>query len=164
LALSFVGVYLVATIGLTVVLKIVPNLSTYAPALFPLLALTGAAQLVLRAQHVQRMADKDKACSKEKDDREQETPAPFAPEEHIPVEIASIPAPILAPSLTAEQRRERLLALWAQGEGTSFATVAPDLGVSRQTISNDFAVLAQRGKVRRNGKGIEVIAVPEGDL
>jgi hypothetical protein len=164
LAGSFVGVYLVATVGLTVVLKIVPDLSTFAPALFPLLALTGAAQLVLRAQHIQRMADKGKAYSKDKDGNEQKGAGAVQALASEPDKVSE-PTSILAPILSAEQRRERLLALWAQGEGANFATLAPDFGVSRQTISNDFAVLAQRGKVRRNdGQGIEVIAVPEGDL
>lgn len=57
LAGLFVGVYFVTTVGLTVVLKIVPTLALYAPAIFPVLALTGTVQLVMLVQHERRMSD-----------------------------------------------------------------------------------------------------------
>ena len=52
---AFLGViYIVTTIGLTVVLEVRPNLSTFAPALFPMLAIVGALNLALIAQQEQR--------------------------------------------------------------------------------------------------------------
>lgn len=52
---AFLGVfYLLATISLTVVLEVQPLLSTYAPAMFPLLAIVGALNLALIAQQEQR--------------------------------------------------------------------------------------------------------------
>jgi hypothetical protein len=60
-------------------------------------------------------------------------------------------------TLTTEARRAQLLDQWRQGEAQVFAHVAPRYGVSRQTISNDFAALEAEGKVRRNGHGIEVL-------
>jgi hypothetical protein len=44
------GTYLVATIGLTVMLEVVPVLATYSPAIFPVLAVVGAINLTLIAQ------------------------------------------------------------------------------------------------------------------
>jgi hypothetical protein len=48
------GIYLCATVGLTVVLEVAPHLSTYAPVLFPALAVVGAVNLALIAQQEQR--------------------------------------------------------------------------------------------------------------
>jgi len=47
-------VYLITTIGLTVILEVRPNLSTYAPALFPVLAVVGAINLALISQQEHR--------------------------------------------------------------------------------------------------------------
>jgi biotin operon repressor len=47
-------IYIITTISLTVVLEVRPNLSTYAPPLFPMLAIVGAINLALIAQQEQR--------------------------------------------------------------------------------------------------------------
>lgn len=57
LAVGLALVYLLATIGLTVLLDIVPELARFAPALFPLLALVGSVNLGLRADHRRRLDD-----------------------------------------------------------------------------------------------------------
>jgi hypothetical protein len=44
------SVYIVVTIGLTVVLAVIPDLATFAPALFPVLAMIGGINLALIAQ------------------------------------------------------------------------------------------------------------------
>lgn len=54
LGLALVIFYLVITISLTVMLEIYPQLSTYAPAIFPLVALIGVFILALIVQHEQR--------------------------------------------------------------------------------------------------------------
>lgn len=52
---AFLGViYLCAAVGLTVVLEVAPALSTYAPVLFPALAIVGAVNLGLISQQEQR--------------------------------------------------------------------------------------------------------------
>lgn len=53
-AVALMGVYLAATVGLTVVLEVAPGLATYAPAMFPALAVVGAVNLVLIAQQERR--------------------------------------------------------------------------------------------------------------
>jgi hypothetical protein len=50
LAILLGGIYILSTVGLTVVLEVVPSLSTYAPAIFPILAVVGAVNLALIAQ------------------------------------------------------------------------------------------------------------------
>lgn len=54
LAVALGLVYLVATLGLVVFLEVWPFLATYAPALFPLLAIVGAVNLALIAQQERR--------------------------------------------------------------------------------------------------------------
>lgn len=56
LAILLGGVYLVATLGLVVLLEVWPWLSTYAPALFPALAVVGAVNLALISQQERREA------------------------------------------------------------------------------------------------------------
>jgi len=56
LAAFLVGLYIIVGIGLTVLLDIVPALSSYAPAVFPLLGLAGMTVLALRADHARRLA------------------------------------------------------------------------------------------------------------
>jgi hypothetical protein len=53
-AFILVLLYLVVTIGLTIVLEIVPKMSLYAPAIFPCLALIGAVNIMLIEQQYQR--------------------------------------------------------------------------------------------------------------
>jgi len=48
---AFLGcLYLIATIGLTVMLEVFPGLATYSPAIFPVLAIVGAVNLTLIVQ------------------------------------------------------------------------------------------------------------------
>src|SRR3990167_2155792 len=56
LAGLLVAVYLVSTIGLTVVLAMDTELLRIAPAIFPILAVVGTVNIALRAQHKHRLA------------------------------------------------------------------------------------------------------------
>lgn len=56
LAIILGAIYVVATVGLTIVLEVAPILATYAPALFPALAVVGAVNLALVAQQERREA------------------------------------------------------------------------------------------------------------
>jgi hypothetical protein len=57
LAIALGCVYVVATLGLVVFLEVWPELSTYAPAIFPALAVVGAVNLALIAQQERREGD-----------------------------------------------------------------------------------------------------------
>lgn len=74
--------------------------------------------------------------------------------------IAAEIAPIAAstPEMSTEARRLALVDLWRANPHATFTELAPQFGVSRQTVSNDCAALAQSGAVRRNGNGVEVVA------
>jgi hypothetical protein len=56
LTVALAGVYLASVTALTVVLDTAPRLATYAPLIFPLMSLTGATLLAIRADHRQRLA------------------------------------------------------------------------------------------------------------
>jgi hypothetical protein len=62
LALFAAFFYFVVTIGLTVVLDVVPEWSRYAPAIFPLLAAVGAANIAMK--NGQRRREREKTKSK----------------------------------------------------------------------------------------------------
>jgi hypothetical protein len=68
LAVALGVVYLVATLGLVVFLEVWPVLATYAPALFPVLAVVGALNLAMIAQQERREAavEAQKAEAREK--------------------------------------------------------------------------------------------------
>ena len=78
-----------------------------------------------------------------------EQPAPVAP--------VTEPAPAGLAHLTPDERRERLLALWSEHPRLTQADAGDMFGVSRQTIGADYRQLAEAGRVRRNGHGIEVL-------
>lgn len=54
-AVTLVGLYVVIAITLTVALDILPGLTRFAPAIFPLFSLTGLTTLALRADHRLRL-------------------------------------------------------------------------------------------------------------
>ena len=56
LSIALGAVYVVATLGLVVFLEVWPSLSTYAPALFPALAVVGALNLAMISRQEQREA------------------------------------------------------------------------------------------------------------
>jgi len=58
LAVSLVAFYFVVTIGLTVMLDVIPELARYAPAVFPLLAAVGAVNIAIKNGQRRREAEK----------------------------------------------------------------------------------------------------------
>lgn len=131
------AVYLITTWTLTVVLKVWPPGVTYAPGLFPLLALTGTVNLALEASHVQRRHDRRQARQKPPAERK---------DEQAPAQ----PAPADLTTLSTVERRLALLELWERGDGQNFAQLAPAFGVARQTLSNDLAHWRALGKAARD--------------
>jgi hypothetical protein len=59
IAVALGAVYVLATIGLVVALEVAPFLATFAPAIFPVLAIVGAVNLALIAQQERREAAVD---------------------------------------------------------------------------------------------------------
>jgi len=70
IALALAGVYIIATLLLVVFLEVFPFLATYAPGLFPFLAIVGAVNLAVLSQHKHRVASVDEAKAEAKAGRE----------------------------------------------------------------------------------------------
>lgn len=164
LAASLVGVYLVSTIGLTVLLDIQPELSRYAPALFPLLALVGAVNLALRAVHRRRLDAITQERAEKKAERQSGRQTPVKNEEQ---ELSSLPSNSVitaemmkrvraAKKAKQDSRIDSLLTLLQDNPGLGVTDVSRALNVSRQTVYTDLEQLQKMGRIRKNGHGIEV--------
>ncbi len=166
LAASLVVVYLVSTIGLTVLLDIFPNLARYAPALFPILALVGAVNLALRSGHRRRLA----TIAQERADRkaERQTTHPKAVNFTEPL-TSNVTSSTVNPDSTLVKARQaraviqgnrmdNLLTLYLDNPTIGVTEAARTLNMSRQTVYTYLDQLQQSGRIHRNGHGIEVIS------
>lgn len=123
LAVALVAVYFVVTIGLTVLLDVVPQLARYAPAVFPLLAAVGAVNIAIKngqrrreaAIRQERTARQERRKGQERIRREprQDAARPARTNSHIPADWRL---------LTDAQRQE--LAGMSSGE---IRRIVPDL-------------------------------------
>ncbi len=166
LAASLVVVYLVSTIGLTVLLDIFPDLARYAPALFPILALVGAVNLALRSGHRRRLANiaQDRADRK----TERQAPRPIAVNQTAPLASnatsntvnsdTSLVKARQARTVIQGNRMDNLLALFHDNPTIGVTDAARTLNMSRQTVYTYLEQLQQSGRIKRNGHGIEVIS------
>lgn len=165
LAASLVVVYLVSTIGLTVLLDIFPDLARFAPALFPMLALVGAVNLALRSGHRRRLA----GIAQERADRkaERQTIRPTAGS--LPDLLASNAASTTvnpdsslvkarqARSVIQSNRMDSLLTLYRANPMIGVTDAARTLNMARQTVYSYLERLENDGRIRRNGHGVEII-------
>jgi hypothetical protein len=172
-ALALGLVYLVTTIGLTILLEVFPALSTYAPALFPALALVGAFNLALISQQKNREA----LVRQEREERRAERSGWRSSErtgwrsEPVQVNVQEV----LTDWTGAERQGIRLnsnnparktnrdealndlVAFYAQNPGASYSIAGQAVNRSKAWVSDAVAKLEQVGRLRRNGHGIEII-------
>lgn len=165
LAASLVGVYLVSTIGLTVLLDIQPELARYAPALFPLLALVGAVNLALRAGHRRRLSTLAQERAEKRAERQANRPSirnvngmfgSDAASNSVKPDNSLVKARQARTSIQSN-RMDKLLTLYLDNPNTGVTDAARSLNMSRQTIYSYLDQLESDGRIRRNGHGIEVI-------
>ena len=165
LAASLVVVYLVSTIGLTVLLDIFPNLARYAPALFPILALVGAVNLALRSGHRRRLAGIAQERADRKADRQTNRPTEGSLRELLTSNEASTTVNPDSSLLKARQARtviqgnrmDNLLTLFRDNPTIGVTDAARTLNMSRQTVYSYLERLETEGRIRRNGHGVEII-------
>lgn len=179
LATALVGVYLVVAVGLTVALDIAPALATYAPAIFPVLSLTGVTVLALRGDHRRRLAGIEHVKQERKAERRRS--AQQAPNECTPVpkSDAQNDALVIHPGgrssaqfrapdaqLDAANRtrqahkralKKALLDAYRDNPHLGATVAAQLLGVHRNTVYTYAAELESAGVIRRNGDGVEVL-------
>lgn len=156
LALSLVGLYFITATGLTVALDIFPALSTYAPAIFPLLSLAGVTVLALRNDHRRRVEGVQQDKAERRTSRRQQTTQNVNPDSSKPVKVDTLDKRQAAITAKKQRQLDALLALYTANPQLSVSDAAKQAGVSRQTIYNHLEDLEQAGRIHRNGQGVEV--------
>ncbi len=172
LALAALAVYFVTTLFLVVFLEVWPSLSVYAPALFPVVAMVGAANIAsiahqerreaaVRMERAEAKAERDRKRSQTATSRSSERPSE-------PVIVGQIRDSdrSVADSLTAansarrsgkEQALTALLTFYSANPGASYRLAAEAVNRSKPWVVAAVAELEAAGKVRRNGRGVEVV-------
>ncbi len=163
----FLGViYILATVGLTVVLEVAPGLSTYAPILFPVLAVVGAVNLALIAQQEQREA----AVNLERQERKAKRQAGRSQKRQPAVKGDDRKASTLDDSernldaankvraSTKSAILDTLVDILVDNPGTGVTALARQVGRSRTAVYGYLDELAAVGRVRKNGSGWEAVS------
>jgi hypothetical protein len=148
LAIALIAVYFFGVLALTVALEVFPQLATVAPALFPILSLTGVGVLALRMDHRRRLAEVENERMERKAARQERKTAQETPQEVAPV--AQVPAQEM--TTTA-----RVLAYYRANPHGSQQDAGRAAQVSRQRVAQILTGLETEGVITRNGK-VEVVA------
>lgn len=133
LALSLVAAvfYFVVTIGLTVVLDVHPDWSRFAPAIFPLLAAIGAANIAMKNGQRRREVAK---LEKKQPQKQQVKATAAQPEKQ--------PAQRVAPEVgELEGTRLQVYEIYRRNPSATQQEVADKIGVSRQAVSKHVKAL-----------------------
>lgn len=140
-----VAAYVLSVLVLTIVLDVAPSAATFASAIFPFLSLIGMAITALRNDHEARLRaiEEEKAEKKEArlQSKKQETdpqPTPQLPQL----------APV-APEL--DGNRAEVLQLLTGNHALSQATIAQQLGITRQAVGKHIKFLKENGHLQ-NGQ------------
>ncbi len=166
LAIALGSVYVVATLGLVVFLEVWPILATYAPALFPALAVAGALNLAM----ISRQEQSESAVKLEKAERTAARQARRQVARQAPSRQASgqlsnaavLNASLHAARQTRKAKRDRrldaLVTFYRSNPDAGRTEAGRTIGVSRQTVYTYLAELEAVGRIARNdGRGIEVL-------
>jgi hypothetical protein len=183
LAGLMVAVYLISTIGLTVVLDFDVALVHIAPALFPILALVGTINIALRSQHkhrLARIADYERQAHDAKEKAEQERKAEeerrrqerreAREAKRLAIVQQRVNEPSIDGSMDTNQallqagraakktsNMDRMLDIFKTDPHAGITDVARQVGIGRQTVYNYLYELEQAGRVHVNGNGVEVL-------
>lgn len=183
LAGLMVAVYLVSTIGLTVVLDMDTALVHIAPALFPILALVGTINIALRSQHKNRLArvedseikrleieakaaDERKAeDERRRQERREAREAKRLTSVNQSVNEVSNNGLIDTNQTLLQAGRaskkasniDMMLGIFRTDPHAEITGVARQLSIGRQTVYNYLDELEKSGRVHVNGNGVEVL-------
>jgi hypothetical protein len=164
-AVALGAVYLVATLGLVVFLEVWPALATYAPALFPALAVVGGVNLALISQQERR----ETAVQVEKAERKAGRQSVRPKDEARPSRQTSRPASktgILDAQMDAlrqgrkskrDARLDALLTFYLDNPDAGPTEASQAIGVARQTVYNYLEELEAAGRVARNDGTVRVL-------
>jgi len=164
LSASLVCVYLLSTIGLTILLDIFPELGRYAPAMFPLIALVGAINLALRSEHRRRLFEISQTRNGRKtvkDSCRVNSSGNLGQEVSNLLSIDPKTDTLSDKALAVRKsnlsnRLNDLVSFYLVNPSLGATDLAKSLGVSRQTIYSYIKLLEDSGRIRRSDKGMEV--------
>jgi len=127
--------YFVVTIGLTVVLDVHPEWSRYAPAIFPLLAAVGAANIAMKnGQRRREVAKETKKQPRERNQRATARATPMQPEKQ--------PGQRVAPEVgQLSGTRLQVYQIYKRNPGATQQQVADEIGISRQAVGKHTKAL-----------------------
>ncbi|MFC2016029.1 hypothetical protein ACFLUM_03765, partial [Chloroflexota bacterium] len=185
IAIALGAAYMVATVGLVVVLEVWPWLSTYAPALFPLLAVVGTVNLAIIAQQERREASIEAQKAEQRatqrarrlSKKTSKTAVQEASRQLAGTALVNAQDPVQyaqntvmdtggMPNLDAvnvsRQKRkaqllDTLLDIYRNDPSAGATGISRQLGIGRSTVYHYQAELQAAGKVRKNGHGVEVL-------
>jgi hypothetical protein len=166
-AMALGAVYLVATLGLVVFLEVWPGLATYAPALFPALAVVGGVNLALISQQEHREAAVKTEKAERKAVRRARRQADRQPTSRVTSNLTPKAAGFDDPTARARQaqssnrhaRLDALLTFYLDNPNAGPTEASRAIGVSRQTIYNYLEELQAAGRVARDDGTVEVLDV-----
>jgi hypothetical protein len=160
------AVYLLATLGLVVFLEVWPNLSTYAPAIFPVLALVGAVNLALVSRQEQREAtvkQEKEAAKAERQAKRSEQKRSVSGQSDQSVNGQGERSNLNGqskrskPTGQKEQALSDLVTFWQANPGASYSVAGSAVNRSKAWVVGAARELEAAGRIKRNGNGVEVV-------
>jgi hypothetical protein len=165
-AVALGAVYVIATLGLVIFLEVWPFLATYAPAIFPALAVVGAVNLALIAQQEQREASVAAQKAAAREQRRTHRVHKKAVRQLHTETVASVPEVAQNTVLDAvnRTRRERkellkraLVEAYHEDPQLGVTAAARRLGVHRNTIYGYLSELENSGQIDRSNGAVKVL-------
>jgi predicted transcriptional regulator len=153
LAVILGGVYIVATLLLVVFLEVWPFLATYAPAIFPALAIVGAVNLAVIAQQERREITVKKQKAERKARRRQSVSKTVT---KTAISDGSLDRARKVRVSKKEQRLDAVVDYLASNPNAGPTEIGREVGVSRQTIYTYLEELEQRGRIGRDNGTVRV--------
>lgn len=156
LSVALSATYVVATLGLVVFLEVWPFLATYAPAIFPALAVVGALNLALIAQQEQREAGAEaqkaelKAARQAQRQGKRQASNDTKSDRHFDTLLTGRRA-------KRRERMDALLVFYRDNPEAGPSDAGRSIGVSRQTVYTYLAELERDGCIMRDDGRVKIV-------
>lgn len=165
IALALVAVYMVVVTGLTYLVDTVPELARFAPLVFPFIGILAATLVALRVDHRQRVAtiEADRAerkaarSGKRSGDRSvtgQMTGQGTTYDRSTETSLAKANA---TRRLNKEDAMAALVEYYRLNPGASYSDAGRAVDRSKAWVVGAVSDLEGKGKIKRNGSGVEVV-------
>lgn len=170
LACVLTGAYSLVALVLIVVLKVSPDASSYAPIMFPFLAVVGAVNLAMRSHHNQRVREERTVITETKTrlyqiededraDRREERRIKLAAKYGVTSTVTSgvtlpqSPSGVTVEGHSSESRQQAIFATLQTGKKLSATAIGKQFNVDRKTIYRDIDVMVNAGFLIRDAEG-----------